>query len=190
VSETPFLKILEAGKLADGETFDYLFKSFYDELRRRAQWELRQGTPVTLGPTTLLHETFLNISHRESVTFNYHQQFIAYAARAMRGIIIDHFRSRRAQKRGGQLDITSLPTDLPHVPEDVQSIDAERLSDALDSLAAIDSRLAECVDLKFFCGLSFGEIARLRDVSERTVQRDWDKARLLLKRLIRETGDK
>jgi DNA-directed RNA polymerase specialized sigma24 family protein len=71
----------------------------------------------------------------------------------------------------------------------VQAIEIEGLADALQSLAAIDARLAECVDLKFFCGLSFGEIARLREVSERTVQRDWDKARLLLSRLIKDQQD-
>jgi RNA polymerase sigma factor (TIGR02999 family) len=190
MSETAFLKILDAGKLGDGETLDDLFTSFYDVLHSRAMWELRQGTPMTLGPTTLLHETFLNLLDRESVTFSDHPQFIAYAARSMRGIIIDRFRNRRTQKRGGLLDITSLPTELPHVPEDAQSLEVEELTDALQSLAAIDERLAECVDLKFFCGLSFGEIAELRGVSERTVQRDWDKARLLLSRLIKESeGD-
>jgi RNA polymerase sigma factor (TIGR02999 family) len=189
VPETAFLKILEAGKLDHGETLDHLFTSFYDELHRRAKWELRQSAPVTLSPTTLLHETFINISRRESVTFTDHRQFIAYAARAMRGLIIDHFRNRRTQKRGGMLDISSLPTELPHVAEDAQSIEIEGLGDALQSLATIDARLAECVDLKFFCGLSFGEIARLREVSERTVQRDWDKARLLLNRLMKDQAD-
>jgi RNA polymerase sigma factor (TIGR02999 family) len=189
VPETAFLRILEAGKLERGQTLDHLFTSFYDELHHRAKWELWQRAPVTLGPTTLLHETFINISHRESVTFTDNLQFIAYAARAMRGLIIDHFRNRRTQKRGGMLDIESLPTDLPHAPEDAQSIEGEALSDALESLATIDARLAECVDLKFFCGLSFGEIARLREVSERTVKRDWDKARLLLSLLMKETED-
>jgi RNA polymerase sigma factor (TIGR02999 family) len=186
VPENAFVKIVEAGRLGDGQTLDYLFSSFYDELHRRAQWELRQGAPLSLGPTTLLHETFLNISHRESVTFTDHREFIAYAARAMRGLIIDHFRNRRTQKRGGLFEITELPTDLPHAPEDAESIEVEKLGDALESLASIDARLAECVELKFYCGLSFGEIARLRGISERTVQRDWDKARLLLSRLIME----
>ena len=187
VSETAFIKILEAGRLGEGETLDHLFSSFYDELYRRAKWELRQGNQAALGPATLVHETYINISHRESLAFSDHRQFIAYAARAMRGLIIDHFRNRRSQKRGGQMEFTSLTADATQVPEDVQAIEIEGLGDALESLAAIDARLAECVDLKFFCGLSFGEIAQLRDVSERTVQRDWDKARLLLGSLIRET---
>ena len=186
MSDSTFIETLEAGKLGDEETLEQLFTSFYDELHRRALRELRSGTPVTMGPTTLLHETFLNISKRESVTFGDPRRFMAYAARAMRGLIIDHFRSRRTQKRGGHLQITSLPTELPLSLEDAHSIDVGLLSDALDSLTVFDARLAECVDLRFFCGLTFAEIARLRDVSERTVLRDWDKARLLLHRFIND----
>jgi DNA-directed RNA polymerase specialized sigma24 family protein len=74
---------------------------------------------------------------------------------------------------------------MPHAADDGEPVRMEALSDALESLAVIEPRLAECVDLKFFCGLSFGQIAELRVVSERTVQRDWEKARLLLSRLIR-----
>lgn len=184
-SQTAFLEILEAGKLHEGQTLEYLFTAFYDELRRRANWELRQGAPVTLGPTTLLHEAFLSMSPRQAMSFGDHRQFIAYAARAMRGLIVDHLRSRGAQKRGGQLEIDSLPSELPEHLDDAQAFALENLRDALDTLAAADPRLAECVELKFFCGLSFGEIARLREVSERTVQRDWDKARLFLSQLMK-----
>jgi RNA polymerase sigma factor (TIGR02999 family) len=176
---------LQAGEPADDVTLAGLFAAFYGELRHRAHRELRQGSPARLGATTLLHETFLNIRDRESVSFEDPQRFIAYAARAMRGLIIDHIRSHRAQKRGGQLQIASLPTELPHAADDGEAVRMEALSDALESLAVIEPRLAECVDLKFFCGLSFGQIAELRVVSERTVQRDWEKARLLLSRLIR-----
>ena len=185
---TAFLRILQTGKLG-GFSLEDLFTSFYDELHRRAKWELRQNTPLSLGPTTLLHETFLNMSNRESVSFTDHRQFMAYAARAMRGLIIDHYRNHRAQKRGGQLEFTSLPTDLPQPQHDSEAVALDGLGDALESLAVIDARLAECVDLKFFCGLSFVEIARLRNVSERTVQRDWDKARLLLSHLMRGQHD-
>src|SRR6185369_9470857 len=129
-------------------------------------------------------------SHRESLAFGDCGQFMSYAARAMRGLIVDYLRSRHAQKRGGEFEITSLPTELPHAAqEDRQSLEIEKLNEALESLAKIDARLAECVDLKFFCGFSFNEIAQLRDVSERTVQRDWDKARLLLNRFINDQED-
>jgi RNA polymerase sigma factor (TIGR02999 family) len=186
VPETAFLRILEAGRLEDHQTLGDLFTSFYDELHRRARWELRQGTPLSLGATTLLHETFVNMSNRESMSFIDTRQFMAYAARAMRGLIINHFRNRNAQKRGGDLKFTSLTTDVPEVSEDLHAIAIDGLSEALESLADIDPRLAECVDMKFFCGLSFIEIARFRNVSVRTVQRDWDKARLLLNRLLND----
>ena len=184
---TELVKIMQAAEMGDPDARDRLFTTLYDELRRMAQRELRRGGMVTLSPTTLLHETFLNISHRESLAFGDCGQFMSYAARAMRGLIVDYLRSRHAQKRGGEFEITSLPTELPHAAqEDRQSLEIEKLNEALESLAKIDARLAECVDLKFFCGFSFNEIAQLRDVSERTVQRDWDKARLLLNRFIND----
>jgi RNA polymerase sigma factor (TIGR02999 family) len=153
-----------------------------------ARRELRRGANVSLTPTTLLHETYLNLSQRESLSFSGRGQFMAYAARAMRGLIVDYMRSRHAQKRGGEFSITSLPTELPHAPEDLQgeTLRLDELNEALEALGKIDPRLAQCVDLKFFCGFSFIEIAQLRDVSERTVQRDWDKARVLLRRILAE----
>ena len=101
---------------------------------------------------------------------------MAYASRAMRGLIIDYARERRAQKRGGGFDITALPTVVPDIAADVSEL--QPLSDALDELATVDPDLAELVDLKFFCGFSFAEIAAMRSTSERTVRRDWSKARL------------
>lgn len=189
VSEDSFLAALYAAQIGDSKARDRLFTFLYAELRRMAQRELRRGTSVALSPTTLLHETFLNISQRDSVKFSTRGEFMSYASRAMRGLIVDHLRARHAEKRGGQLEITSLSTWLYREPIGSESIEMEKLSDALESLEKTDPRLAECVDLKFFCGFSFAEIAQLRDVSERTVQRDWDKARLLLNRFFRDQED-
>lgn len=165
-----------------------LFAALYRELRRLAQRELRRSSAVTLSPTTLLHETYLNISRRESLAFGSGAEFMSYASRAMRGLLIDYLRSRQTQKHGGGLQILPIQTDLLHAvtDDDVESLRIERLNEALESLAQLDPRLAECVDLRFFCGLSFDEIAKLRGASERTVQRDWDKARLLLNRLMND----
>jgi RNA polymerase sigma factor (TIGR02999 family) len=169
---------------------DQLFISLYDALRKMARREVRRGAGVSLTPTTLLHETYLSLSKRHSLAFSDRGQFMAYAARAMRGLVVDYLRNRHTQKRGGNYRITSLPTELPHATEELdgQTLRIDELNDALESLERLDARLAECVDLKFFCGFSFIEIAELRDVSERTVQRDWDKARLLLKRILAERG--
>src|SRR5437764_10914199 len=98
-------------------------------------------------------------------------RFMGYAARVMRERIVDFVRNRQAQKRGGQFEITSLVTDV--VENTVDYRELSRISEALDELAKIEPALAEIVDLKFFCGFSFSEIAAMRGVSERTVQRSW-----------------
>jgi RNA polymerase sigma factor (TIGR02999 family) len=101
----------------------------------------------------------------------------------MRRLIIDHARERHAQKRGGLFEITSLDTNT--VENSVDDRELEEIGEALDELGQVEPSLAEIVDLKFFCGLSFVEIASLRGVSERTVQRNWERARLYLHRKIR-----
>ena len=166
-------------------TDDPLFTSLYAELRQIAQSALRRSGPqLTLSPTTLLHEVYLDIAKRDSLQFPDRSHFMAYASRAMRGLIIDYARERRAQKRGGGFDITALPTVVPDLAADVSEL--QPISDALDELATIDRELAELVDLKFFCGFSFAEIAAMRATSERTIRRDWSKARLLLHRSLRK----
>jgi RNA polymerase sigma factor (TIGR02999 family) len=178
------LTMVRAADAGDRSASEQLFATLYNELHRMASREVRRNAGLTLSPTTLLHETFLNISLRESAHFTDKPRFMAYAARAMRGLVIDYLRRGATKKRGGEFQITSAQEDLPHIGDDDAAI--ERLRDALDVLMTIDARLAECIDLKFFCGLSFGEIAELWQVSERTVQRDWDKARLLLNRLLND----
>src|ERR1044071_9123799 len=185
---TELAKIMRAAEMGDAEARDQLFTTLYEELRRMAQRELRRGAMVTLSPTTLLHETFLNVSQRESLAFAGYGQFMSYAARAMRGLIMNYIRERRAQKRGGGFQITSLATEPQAATDDISTRQVEELNEALEVLEKIDARLAECVDLKFFCGHSFEEIAALRSVSERTVRRDWEKARLLLNGLIDQEG--
>ena len=103
---------------------------------------------------------------------------MSYAARVMRGLIIDHARNRCAQKRGGQFEITALSTDVGQNLIDDREL--TRIGAALDELAKTDASLAEIVDLKFFCGFSFAEIGALKGISERTVQRKWEKARIYL----------
>ena len=152
-----------------------LFASLYRELRQLAERQLSRNAGAAISPTTLLHEAYLGISSREMV-FPDRERFMGYAARVMRGLIIDFVRERRALKRGAGYHITQLPTDLP---ADAVT-DLARLSDALDELAVREPLLAQLVDLRYFCGFSLEEIAAQRGVSVRTLQREWDKARLLL----------
>jgi RNA polymerase sigma factor (TIGR02999 family) len=173
--------LIRRADAADRQAADQLFALLYNELHRLAEHTLRRpGASVTLGTTTLLHEAYLNIAGRD-VVFSERSRFLAYAARAMRGLVIDYARSRRATKRGRQFQITLATGDeSPSSQEMNAAAELEQLGDALDELVGIEPALAELVDLHFFCGFSFGEIATMRDVSERTVQRDWRKARLLL----------
>ena len=156
-----------------------LFSTLYNELHRLARREAgRFGPNGPLGTTTLLHEAYIDISQREALTFPDRGRFMAYAARAMRGLVIDRVRARSAKKRGGGFDITSLDT---HVADQIEQPGLlGDVSDALDELAVLEPELAHVVDPKFFCGFTMPEIAELKGVSERTVQRQWEKARLLL----------
>ena len=156
-----------------------LFAALYARLHRLAQKQLARGAPdMTLGTTTLLHEAYLDMARREGTVFPDEGRFMAYAARVMRTLIIDHVRNRKAQKRGGRFEITSLPDDLADPAAEGAKL--ARIGDAVDALARVDPALAEVVDLKFFCGFSFTEIGAMRGLSERTVQRHWEKARLFL----------
>ena len=171
----------------DATAREHLFASLYEELHRIARRELRrQGSALTLGPTTLLHEAYINLGERRGVEFPDRARFLAYASRAMRGLIIDYARSRQALKRGSAFEITTLPTEVPENVADFGQL--QRLNDAVEHLAAAEPRLAQLVDLKYFSGFSFADIAAMWGVSERTVQREWEKARLFLFRTLSDVG--
>ena len=178
--------LIKAAEQGDGSAAEALFSALYSELHRLARRELaRHGVAVSLGATTLLHEAYLDIAERDGggPSFPDQARFMGYAARVMRGLIIDHARNRCAQKRGGQFEITSLPTGFEG--NAVDGGELARIGEALDSLAKAEPELAEIVDLKFFCGFSVVEIAHMQGLSERTVQRSWEKARIYLYRTIR-----
>jgi RNA polymerase sigma factor (TIGR02999 family) len=177
--------LLASAERGDRAAADAAFTVLYNELHRMARRELaKRGAGVTLGATTLLHDAYLDISSRAGAAFPDRNRFMAYAARVMRGLIIDYLRSRHAQKRGGQFEITAIRTDVAEaIPE---TADLGPLSDALDELATVEPRLARIVDLQFFCGFSFGEIGAMLGLSERTVQRDWEKARIYLHQVLQD----
>jgi RNA polymerase sigma factor (TIGR02999 family) len=177
--------LVASAEQGDRAAADTLFATLYDELHRMARRELaKRGAGVTLGATTLLHEAYLDISDRERAAFPDRNRFMAYASRVMRGLIIDYARRRQAQKRGGEFEITSIVTDVADAVPDVDEL--TRVSDALNELETTDVRLARIVDFKFFCGFSFAEIGSMLGLSERTVQRDWEKARIYLHRVLRD----
>ena len=162
---------------ANSSANERLFATLYGQLRELAERQLRRSAGMPVSPTTLLHEAFLGMADRNAV-FPDRDRFMGYAARVMRGLIIDFIRERRALKRGGAFQITQLPTEISELVPDERNFTL--LSAALDALAARDPRLAEVVDLRYFCGFTFDEIAAQRGTSARTVQRDWEKARMIL----------
>jgi RNA polymerase sigma factor (TIGR02999 family) len=175
--------LIQSSEAGNSSARNELFAALYRELHRLAQSHVaRSSGPITLSPTTLLHEAYLDISRRTNLVFPERNSFLAYASRAMRGLVIDYIRSRRAKKRGGDLTFLAVADAQPDSSGDSDAL--EDLDRALQELEAIDQPLAQLVDLKFFCGFTFGELATMRGVSERTVQRDWAKARLLLHRAI------
>lgn len=174
------------GHFGDGNASEALFGALYRELRGLARRELaRSGPGAALGATSLLHEAYLDIAQREGMAFPDRARFLGYASRVMRGLIIDGLRRRQARKRGGDFEITSIDgKDMDATPNG-EAEEMERLGRALDELAAVEPEIAQVVDLKFFCGFTFTEIASVRGVSERTVQRQWDKARIYLRHSMR-----
>jgi RNA polymerase sigma factor (TIGR02999 family) len=156
---------------------ELLFAALYSELRTLAENQLRRNAGASISATTLLHEAYIDMSSRDA-QFPDRARFMGYAARVMRGLIIDMVRERRALKRGAEFHITQLPTEIEH--SEIEGGELSRLSDALDELALHEPRVAEIVDLKYFCGFTFDEIAAQRGTSKRTVQRDWEKARMIL----------
>ena len=182
--EPTISSLIGAVECGDRAASEQLFVALYAELHRIAKHELaRRGGALSLSATTLLHEAYLAMSSRGDPTFPDEPRFMGYAARVMRRLIIDHVRERHAQKRGGLFEITSLDTDA--LENAINHVQLTEISEALDELGKVEPALAEIIDLKFFCGLSFGEIAAIRDVSERTVQRNWERARLYLHRKLR-----
>jgi RNA polymerase sigma factor (TIGR02999 family) len=175
------LSSIENGtRSGDAAATNALFSTLYSELHRLAKRELaRQWSPLSLGATTLLHEAYLDISARDNLSFPDHAHFIAYAARVIRGLIIDHVRNCNAMKRGKEFETTPLEMEVSATPSDTGEL--SKIGDALDQLAKVEPDLAEVVDLKFFCGFSFKEIAAMQKLSERTVQRKWEKARIYLR---------
>ncbi|MBV8854501.1 MAG: sigma-70 family RNA polymerase sigma factor [Sinobacteraceae bacterium] len=169
--------LLEGSGTASAAGKERLFSTLYAELHHLAERQLKRSANPMVSPTTLLHESYLRFSAGAG-QFPDKQRFIGYAARVMRGLLIDLLRERRALKRGAAFHITQLNTEISESHGELEQV--TRLSEALDELAHKDPRLAELVDLKYFCGYTFEEIAALWGVSARTLQREWEKARMIL----------
>jgi RNA polymerase sigma factor (TIGR02999 family) len=156
------------------------FTLLYDELKRLAHAKLRRHQTMTLLDTTsLVHESFLKLAGSDALSLGDRRHFFAYAARVMRSVIVDFARARQAQRRGGDAEWVTLDTAAAHTLAAPHS-DVLRVHEALEVLADADPRLAQVVELRYFGGLTEVEVADVLAVTERTVRRDWHKAKLLL----------
>jgi RNA polymerase sigma factor (TIGR02999 family) len=178
---------LVACRAGDRKALDRLFEMVYDRLRRIARGQLgRGGRPDVLDTTSLVHEAFLKLVDGERADWNDRVHFFSVASRAMRHIVIDVARARRRAKRGGGLVPVELRESQVHLP--ARHVDLLDLDRALDRLAELDPRLARLVELRFFGGLSEAEAAQTLGLSERTLRRDWLKAKAVLATLLDEPG--
>ena len=172
-------RLLNAWREGDEGAADGLFALLYDDLRVLARRQLARLNPgQTLAPTVLVHESYMKFAERSAPDALNRQHFLGIAARAMRHIVIDHVRRRTAQKRDrGQR--RSLDSDIPVVDAN-SGVDLLAMDNALTRLEELDRRQAKVVELRFFGGFELSEIAALLDISERTAERDWQKARAFL----------
>jgi RNA polymerase sigma factor (TIGR02999 family) len=155
----------------------------YRQLRVLARARLRDGGRETLLDTTaLVHEAYLRVVGVEMSSVE-QRSFLAYSSRTMRSVIVDVARKRRAECRGGDACIITLTGNLAE-PQPAAADDILRVHEALDELERIDARLAQVVEMRYFAGLTEPQIAQALGISERTVRRDWEKARLLLARAL------
>ncbi len=176
---------LDAARGGDRDALDRVLATLYQELHQMARRQLAGQHGHTLDATALVHEAYLKLIGRHEARFDDRAHFFAYAASAMRSVVVDYARQRLAQKRGGDLHrVTELPENIEsglRLDEDTLALDI-----ALTRLAAVDKRLAQVVELRYFAGLSELEIAALLERSERSIRRDWQKARMYLLASLRE----
>jgi len=174
---------LDDARSGDRAALDRVLQALYSELHAMARRQLGQAhdDDETLDPTALVHEAYLKLVGRHEATFTDRAGFFAYAASAMRSVVVDHARSRLALKRGGGETMQRV-AELPDIADDGLRLDEDLLSldAALTQLAAVDPHLAQVVEMRYFGGLSEPQIAELTERSERSVRRDWQKARLFL----------
>lgn len=173
-------ELIGRARAGDSDASERVFALLYDELRRLAAGQLRgEGAMRT---TSLVHETYLKLAHHGALAVNDRGHFFAVAARAMRQIVVDHVRARAALRRGGDIHFAPMETTAMQAAAEDRGEDVLALDAALDRLAAVDGPLAALVEMRFYGGLELAEIAQVQERSERSLKRDWRRARAFLQR--------
>jgi len=177
--------LLERMKGGDDNARDALFSAAYSELHRLAQARLRiSGPRRVIDTTSLVHESYLRFVDAKELKSDDRRAFFDYASRVMRSVIVDTVREHMAKKRGGDWVAMTLSTELAgNIDNDEETV--IKVHEALDVLEQADQRLAKVAQMRYFGGYSDVEIAETLQVNERTVRRDWEKARLILAAALR-----
>jgi RNA polymerase sigma factor (TIGR02999 family) len=182
-------QLLVAWGDGDKAALDELMPAVYDELRRLAQSYLSRERPGhTLQTTALVHEAYLRLVDQRSVNWQNRAQFFGIAAQMMRRILINHAKDRRAKKREGYASRVSLDDAVSFFEE--RELDLMELDEALNSLAVLDPQQTQIVELRFFGGLTIEEVAEFLNMSPATIKREWDSAKLWLRRQLSSGGKK
>jgi RNA polymerase sigma factor (TIGR02999 family) len=173
-------ELIQRANRGEQDALNALFAELYAELHEMARSRIHRHAAFTvLDTTALLHESYLRLVKLGALSVSDRAHFLAYAARVMRSIIVDYARRRLAERRGGGVEDLSLDTEA-HQPATPGEGEIVRVHEALEQLAAADERLVRIVEMRYFVGLTEDEVAQALGISLRTVQRDWEKARLLL----------
>lgn len=187
VDDSMVTQLLAAHQEGDSQAADQLFALVYDELHAMARRQLRYRNPgETMNTTGLVHEAYLKLFDRTENGWNDRVHFFAVTARAMRQILVDYARKVKADKRGGGAHHTELHAS--QISGSDTPVDILALDDAMKKLEELNPRLSQIVECRFFGGMSIEETAALLDVSGRTVDRDWLKAKSFLYMALREEG--
>jgi RNA polymerase sigma factor (TIGR02999 family) len=171
--------LLGLARAGDPEAFQQVFEAAYPELRALARARLRSQPSEMLGATALVHETYLRLAGSGEIPAEHRGHFFRYASRVMRSVIVDAVRERNAQRRGGGAYHGPLTTQIEPIGRGGED-EILKVHEALDGLAQYDPRMVDVVQMRYFGGMTDAEIGAALGVNERTVRRDWDKARLLL----------
>lgn len=180
--------ILQRAQGGDSGALEALFEECYPVLSRLARARLRahERTP-TLDTGSLVHEAYLRFVSAGRLRIEDSLHFRRWAAKVMRSVVVDLARRRNAERRGGGVARVALNDDIPAAAPDTDDV-LVRLHDALEAVAAVDPRAAQVVELRYFAGMTEPEVAEALGVTDRTVRRDWQKARLMLGEMLGTPG--
>jgi RNA polymerase sigma factor (TIGR02999 family) len=182
-SDRPVTQLLIDSSRGDRDALDALMPAVYSELRRLAEWYLRNERPDhTLQATALVHEAYMRLIDQRNVNWQNRAQFFGLAAQMMRRILVNHAEAHNASKRGGVAQKLSLDQAISFLNE--QQVDLLELNEALEQLAELDERQSQIVELRFFGGLTIDEVASVLHVSPATIKREWQMAKSWLLREI------